>query len=229
MTHHTSPEVLKEVSIDCVVFGFEEGRLEVLLVQRNIEPEAGKWAIPGGFVYRTESIAAAAKRILEELTGVKNIFLEQLSAFGEVERYPERVVTIAYYSLIKPGNYKLNVGPEARDARWFDMASVPELVFDHRLILDAALGKLKRKIRYEPIGFELLPEKFTLLQIQELYEAIHNRKFDKPNFRRKILHMGLLDQLKEAQTGVPHRAPRLYKFDKVKYDRLKEKGFDFEL
>jgi len=229
MTHNLSIEVLTEVSIDCVVFGFEEGKLQVLLVQRNIDPEYGMWAIPGGFVYKNESVANSAKRILEELTGVSNIYLEQLAAFGEVDRYPERVITITYYSLIKPGNYKLNVGIDAKDARWYEIETVPELVFDHQQILNTALGKLKRKSRHEPIGFELLPEKFTLHQIQELYEAIHNKKFDKPNFRRKILNMGLLDQLKEIQTGVAHRAPRLYKFDKEKYDKLKEKGFDFEL
>ncbi len=229
MTHILTPDVLADVSIDCTVFGFEEGKLKVLLVKRNIEPEIGKWAIPGGFVCRSESIYESAKRILEELTGVSNIFLEQLAAFGEVSRYPERVVTIAYYSLIKPGNYKLNVGSDAKDVKWFEIASVPNLVFDHRLILDTALAKLKRKVRYEPIGFELLPEKFTLYQIQGLYEAIYDKKFDKPNFRRKILNMDLLDQLKEIQTGVAHRAPRLYKFDKGKYDKLKEKGFNFEL
>jgi 8-oxo-dGTP diphosphatase len=229
MTHSVSTEVLTEVSIDCVIFGFEDGKLQVLLVQRNIEPEFGKWAIPGGFVYKNESIGSSAKRILKELTGVSNIYLEQLSAFGEVDRYPERVITITYYSLIKPGNYTLNVGIDAKDAKWFEIETVPELVFDHQYILNTALGKLKRKSRHEPVGFELLPEKFTLHQIQELYEAIHNKKFDKPNFRRKILNMDLLDQLKETQTGKAHRAPRLYKFDKIKYDSLKEKGFDFEL
>jgi 8-oxo-dGTP diphosphatase len=229
MTHKSSIEVLTEVSIDCIIFGFEDGKLKVLLIQRNIQPEYGKWAIPGGFVYKNESIANSAKRILEELTGVSNIYLEQLLAFGDVDRYPERVITITYYSLIKPGNYKLNVGLDAIDAKWFEITDVPELVFDHSLIVNTALGKLKRKSRHEPIGFELLPEKFTLHQIQELYEAIHNKKFDKPNFRRKILHMGLLDQLKETQTGKAHRAPRLYMFDKLKYDKLKEKGFDFEL
>jgi 8-oxo-dGTP diphosphatase len=229
MSHRLSSEVLHEVSIDCVIFGFEDAKLEVLLVQRNIEPEFGKWAIPGGFVFRNESIINSAKRVLEELTGVRDIYLEQLAAFGDVDRYPDRVITISYYSLIKPGNYKLNVGIDAKDARWFEIDAIPELVFDHKLILNTALGKLKRKSRHEPIGFELLPEKFTLHQIQELYEAIHDKKFDKPNFRRKILHMGLIDQLKEIQTGVAHRAPRLYKFDKEKYDKLKEKGFDFEL
>jgi 8-oxo-dGTP diphosphatase len=229
MTHKSSSEVLTEVSIDCIIFGFEDGKLKLLLVQRNIEPESGKWAIPGGFVYKNESIGNSAKRILEELTGVKNIYLEQLSAFGDVDRYPERVITITYYSLIKPGNYKLNVGIDAKDAKWCELDSIPNLVFDHQLILNTALAKLKRKIRYEPIGFELLPGKFTLHQIQELYEAIHNQKFDKPNFRRKILNMDLLDQLKETQTGKAHRAPRLYSFDKVKYDKLKEKGFNFEL
>jgi 8-oxo-dGTP diphosphatase len=229
MTNKSTSGVLTEVSIDCIIFGFEDGKLQVLLVQRNIEPEYGKWAIPGGFVYKNESVSNSAKRILEELTGVSNIYLEQLAAFGEVDRYPERVITITYYSLIKPGNYKLNVGIDAKDAQWFEIDAIPELVFDHKLILNTALGKLKRKSRREPIGFELLPEKFTLHQIQELYEAIHNKKFDKPNFRRKILHMGLLDQLREIQTGKAHRAPRLYKFNKDKYDKLKEKGFDFEL
>lgn len=191
------------------------------------EPAFGSWALPGGFIRSDENIDNASKRVLEELTGVSNLYMEQLGAFGEVNRYPQkRVITLVYYALVKPGQYKLN---RNFDAQWFDINKLPELPFDHEKIIKTSLSRLRKTVKYKPIGFNLLPDKFPLLKLQELYESIYNVQFDKPNFRRKIMNMNLLIPLNEKQTGVPHRSARLYKFDKERYDNLTEKGFNFEI
>ncbi|MEZ4775116.1 MAG: NUDIX domain-containing protein [Bacteroidia bacterium] len=227
---HTHPEKIDPLSIDCTIFGFEDGKLEVLLIRRAIEPSKGKWALPGGFILVKEDIDDASLRILKEMTGVEKLFMEQQQAFGAVNRYPgRRVITLAYFALIQPGNYSLNPGPEASDVRWFDVKGLPELPFDHGAIIDHAVTTLRQKVRHQPIGFELLPEKFTLLQLQELYEAVLGQKLDKPNFRRKMQGMNLLISLNEYQTGVAHRAARLYKFDIERYNKLRESGFVFEV
>ena len=226
---HTHPDRIPNLSIDCVIFGFERGELKVLLAQRNLELAHGQWALPGGFIRKTESIDEASERILMERTGVE-VYMEQMKAFGEVERYPdERVVTIAYYALVNPEIYHLKPGEDSLDVKWFPVSCVPEMPFDHNLILDTALAILKRKVRYQPIGFELLPQKFTLLQLQELYEAILQVEVDKSNFRRKITGMGLLIKSGEYQKDVAHRAAQLYSFDRDLYEELKEKGFIFEV
>jgi 8-oxo-dGTP diphosphatase len=186
--------------------------------------------LPGGWIRYNESTDDAAARLLSDLTGVSHIYLEQLRSFGNVDRYPsKRVITIVYYALVKPENYTLHPGFTAADAQWFKISEVPELPYDHAEILENGLIHLKHKVRHEPIGFNLLPKKFTLLQLQELYEAILEKKLDKPNFRRKLMKMNLLDPCKEKQTDVSHRAANLYRFDKKIYDKLTEKGFTFEL
>ena len=188
------------------------------------------WALPGGFIHEDEHIDQASARVLQEMTGVKGLFMEQLGAFGDVDRFPDRrVITIVYYALVKPGKYKINLGPDASDARWFDVKELPGTPFDHPKIIHSSLARLRRQLKYKPIGFNLLPDKFPLLALQELYEAIYGVSFDKPNFRRKIMKMNLLIQLDEKQTGVAHRSARLYKFDKNRYDSLTEKGFIFEM
>jgi len=222
--------IIDALSIDCLIFGFKKSELDILLVQHGEGISKGKWALPGGWIKYNESTDASATRILNDLTGVSNIYLEQLRAFGNVNRYPnKRVITIAYYALVKPENYTLHAGFTAADARWFRMSEIPEMPYDHKQILDEGLAHLKHKVRHEPIGFNLLPKKFTLLQLQELYEAILDQKLDKPNFRRKLMRMNLLEPCKEKQTDVSHRAASLYKFDKKAYGRLREKGFLFEL
>jgi 8-oxo-dGTP diphosphatase len=222
--------IIQPLSVDCVIFGFEDARLKVLLINRAIEPCFGMWALPGGFIRYNENIDQASARILEERTGVKGLFMEQLGAFGEVDRFPlRRVITIVYYALIKPGQYNINPGPDASDARWFDVKLIPELPFDHTKILLSALTRLRRQVKYKPIGFNLLADKFPLLALQGLYEAIYDVAFDKPNFRRKIMKMNLLIALDEKQTGVAHRSARYYKFDKNRYASLTEKGFIFEM
>lgn len=223
-------KIIDPLSVDCVIFGFEEAKLKVLLIKRAIEPEFDTWALPGGFIRYNEDIQTASARVLFERTSVSNVYMEQLGAFGEIDRFPEhRVITIVYYALVKPGQYKVNAGPDASDAAWFNLAGLPRLPFDHEKIIQAALARLRRKVKYKPIGFNLLADKFPLLQLQELYEAIYGTVFDKPNFRRKIMKMNLLVPLNEKQKGVPHRSARLYKFDKERYDKLTNKGFIFEI
>lgn len=218
------------LTVDCVLFGLDEGDLKVLLIQRDLKPFAGKWALPGGFVRLDETLDEAARRELSEETGVRDVFLEQLYTFGEVRRDPrERVVSVAYYALVTLADHRLAAATDARNAAWFSADEVPSLAFDHAEILAVALRRLKGKVRYEPIGFELLPEKFTLGQLQHLYEVCLEEPIDKRNFRKKILGMGLLVETDEIQQDVAHRAARLYRFDERKYQQLKKRGFSFWL
>lgn len=230
MDKHPPDATIDALSIDCLIFGFKNGSLEILLVQHGEGISKGRWALPGGWIKYSESIDDSASRILRELTGVTNIYLEQIKAFGDVSRYPtKRVITIVYYALVKPENYTLHAGFTAADAQWFKIDNLPSLPYDHDRIVAEGIAFLKEKARREPIGFNLIPKKFTLLQLQGLYEAILGRPLDKPNFRRKILKMNFLEVCKEKQTDVSHRAASLYRFDKRRYARLKQKGFIFEL
>ncbi|HLT37486.1 MAG TPA: NUDIX domain-containing protein, partial [Enhygromyxa sp.] len=215
---------------DCVVFGLDEDELEVMLVRRGLEPFAGRWALPGGFVHIDETLEEAARRELEEETGLRKVYLEQLFTFGALDRDPrERVVTVAYYALVKLSDHKVRAATDATDAAWFSLGDLPDLAFDHAHILEVALERLKGKVRYQPIGFELLPKKFTLTQLQRMYEIILDRPLDKRNFRKKILGMDLLIELDEVQKDVAHRAARLYKFDDRHYRKLVKQGFSFEI
>ena len=218
------------VTVDCVVFGFDEGDLKVLLIRRDVEPFRGKWALPGGFVRIDESVEEAARRELREETGMERLYLEQLYTFGDVNRDPRgRVITVAYYALVKLADHRVRATTDASSAAWFAVSEVATLAFDHNRIIDVALARLKGKVRYQPIGFELLPVKFTLSQLQHLYEAILETTLDKRNFRKKILSHGLLIELDEIEQDVAHRAARLYKFDDRKYRQLVRRGFNFEL
>jgi 8-oxo-dGTP diphosphatase len=218
------------VTVDCVVFGLDQEDLKVLLIQRDLPPFAGHWALPGGFVRMEETLDQAALRELQEETGARNVYLEQLYTFGDLQRDPRgRTITIAYYALVKLGDHVPHAATDARDARWFPVADLPKLAFDHTRILDSACQRLRGKVRYQPIGFELLPPRFTLRQLQRLYEIVLGRELDKRNFRKKILSMGILEELDETEENVAHRAARLYRFDKQKYDRMTRKGFNFEI
>jgi 8-oxo-dGTP diphosphatase len=218
------------LAVDCVVFGFDEGELKVLLIQRGAEPFRGGWALPGGFVRVDESLDEAARRELAEEAGLREVFLEQLYTFGRVDRDPrERVVSVAYFALVKLAAFDTRAATDAADARWFPVSQVPELAFDHGDILAAALTRLKGKVRYQPIGFELLPGKFTLSQLQHLYEAVLETRLDKRNFRKRVLGFRLLVPLSETRMTGRHRPAQLFRFDAVKYQKLAKRGFNFEM
>jgi 8-oxo-dGTP diphosphatase len=218
------------LTVDVVVFALDEPDLQVMLIQRDIEPFAGDWALPGGFVRVEETLDEAAARELREETGLQDIYLEQLYTFGMVDRDPrERVVTVAYYALVNLVGHHVQASTDARRAAWFSVNDVPALAFDHRQILATALERLRSKVRYQPIGFELLPDKFTLRQLQHLYEIVLDRPLDKRNFRKKALSMGIIKETNEIETDVAHRAARLFRFDKKAYDRLTKRGFNFEI
>ena len=218
------------VTTDNVVFGFGEGELKVLLVERGGEPFKGNWALPGGFLNMDEDADTCARRELEEETGLKDVYTEQLYTFSAVDRDPRyRVISIAYYTLVKLSDYVVKAGDDADKARWFSLSEVPSLAFDHQQILRMAIDRLKGKIRYRPIGFELLPEKFTIPDLQCLYELILETRLDRRNFRKKILKTGLLTGVDEYMEGVPHKRARYYSFDKTKYQVLSEEGFYFEI
>ena len=227
---HTYEYERPNLTVDCVVFGLDEKDLKVMLIQRDIPPFEGKWALPGGFVRVSETLDEAAKRELREETGIEKVYLEQLYTFGDIHRDPrERVVTVAYYALDNLGEHRIKASTDARKAAWFSLDDLPDLAFDHERIVDTALHRLKGKVRYEPIGFELLPEKFTLSHLQNLYEIILDQKLDKRNFRKKIMGMDLLIDLNEVEEDVAHRAAKLYQFDEKKHAQLKKKGFNFEI
>ena len=218
------------LTVDCVVFGLDDEDLKVLLIQRDLDPYAGKWALPGGFVNVGESVHDAARRELTEETGVSRVFLEQLYTFGEPKRDPrEHVVSVAYFALVRLSDHRIQAATDARNAAWFALDDIPKLAFDHQKILKVAHERLRAKVRYQPIGFELLPTKFPLRALQHLYEVVLERELDKRNFRKKILSMDVLEELDEIETDVTHRAARLYRFDKKKYNRLVKEGFHFEI
>ena len=228
---HTYEYPRPALTVDCIVFGLDaQQELKIMLIQRDIPPFQGQWAIPGGFVRIEETLEAAALRELREETGIQDIFLEQLYTFGNLERDPrDRTVTVAYYALINLVEQLIIATTDARAAAWFSLSEIPQLAFDHNQILQIAIARLRSKIRYEPIGFELLPKKFTLTQLQKLYEIVLDRQHDKRNFRKKILSMDLLIDTNDLEQGVSHRAAKLYQFDENKYLELKQNGFNFEI
>lgn len=227
---HTYEFSRPALTVDIVVFALDQNELQVMLIQRDLEPYAGRWALPGGFVRVDETLDDAAARELQEETGLKDIFLEQLYTFGEVDRDPrERVVTVAYYALVNLEGHTVKASTDARNAAWFPVTELPKLAFDHRQIVATALERLRGKVRYQPIGFELLPEKFTLRQLQHLYEIILSRRLDKRNFRKKVLSMEILKETSEIEKDVAHRAAQLFRFNKPAYDRLTKRGFNFEI
>lgn len=218
------------LTTDCIIFGFDEVELKVLLIERGIEPYKGHWAFPGGFVQMDETTEEGAKRELFEETGLQNIFIEQLFTFSDVDRDPRgRVVSVAYYALVNLKDHHAIAGDDAKTARWFSVKDIPPLAFDHDQVFRMAMYRLKGKIRYQPIGFELLPKKFTFTELQHLYEVILEIKLDRRNFRKKILKMDLLIELDEKQENVAHKAATFFKFNKTKYEELINKGFNFEI
>lgn len=215
------------VTVDIVIFTLRRASLQVLLVKRGVPPFEGQYAIPGGFLREGESLEEAALRELYEETGVRNVFLEQLYTFGDPARDPRgRVITVAYYALMGSGKLSLQAGADAAEARWFPTQQLPHLAFDHKAIIEYAVERLRNKVEYTTVGFQLLPEKFTLGELQGVYEAILGRRLDKRNFRRKIAILGILKPLREWQdTG--HKPAQLFRFAAKRFERLKDKGILF--
>jgi len=218
------------VSVDGVIFGFDENELKVLLIRCDMEPYVGQWSLVGEMVNLDETLEQAANRILFNQTGLKHVFLQQVKTFGILDRHPYgRVVSVAYNSLLKIEDFKLNSNSNENEAHWHDITTLENLAFDHMEILNTCLNKLRKQVREEPIGFELLPEKFTLSQLQNLYERILGVELDKRNFRKKILKMKLIVDLQEYQTNVAHRPAKLFSFDKERYEQLRKSGLIFDL
>lgn len=212
------------VTTDCVIFGFDGVRIKVLLIERGVEPFKGEWALPGGFMRIDEGADECAHRELEEETGLKIASVEQFHTFTDVNRDPrERVITIAYYALVKLS--EVHGGDDASKAQWFTEKDLPCLAFDHDRIIRMALNRLKERICFEPIGFELLPEVFTMSELQNLYEAILGVKFDRRNFSNKMLKLGILTEVEPRLATTPRRMPTKYRFNAQKYAELKQKGF----
>jgi ADP-ribose pyrophosphatase YjhB (NUDIX family) len=217
------------LAVDCVIFGFDEDRLKLLLYKRDFEPEKGKWSLMGGFLTNNETLDDAAYRVLARITGLRNIFMEQLSAFSDIHRdKAARVISIGYYSLINIHDYDINLLRQY-GAEWFNIDELPELIFDHAEIVEKSLRRLKRKAKTQPIGFELLPENFTITQLKNLYEAIYQRKLEPANFRRKFMSMDLLDQLPIKDKSNSRKGAFLYAFNKEKYENLTARGFAFDV
>lgn len=218
------------LTVDAVVFGLDDADLKVLLIQRGQEPFIGRWALPGGFVHVDETLDQAVRRELQEETGLAKVFLEQLYTVGGLDRDPrERVVTVAYYALVRMSDHRVQAATDASNAAWFALDDLPRLAFDHEAIIEQGLKRLKGKVRYQPIGFELLPPKFSLTHLQRMYEIILERPLDKRNFRKKVLSLDILEELDEVEQDVAHRAARLYRFDERKYRQQVKDGFNFEL
>ena len=205
------------VSVDCIIFGFDKGSLKLLLLKRNFEPAKGSWSLMGGFVQDGESVDDAAKRVLAELTGLENVYMEQVGTFGEVDRDPgERVISVAYYALIDINEYDRNL-VQQHNAHWAEINEIPPLVFDHPQMVKQARIMLQKKASSEPIGFNLLPSLFTLFQLQSLYEAIYGEPLDKRNFRKRVADLNYIEKTDKIDKTGSKRGAALYKFNENAY------------
>lgn len=219
-----------KLTVDAVVFGYDEGLISVLLVKRKYDPFKGCWALPGGFVLNDESLEDAVERELHEETGVKINYLEQLYTFGNPSRDPRgRIVSIAYFGLVRPTAFQINASTDAEEVKWFDINHLPEMSFDHMEILDSAVKRLQAKITYEPLGFELLDKKFPFSDLEKLYSSLLGREVDRRNFRKKILSLNVLDELDEKVSKSTGRPANLFQFNRKRYFQLKKEGIIFDI
>jgi ADP-ribose pyrophosphatase YjhB (NUDIX family) len=217
------------VALDCIIFGFDRGELKLLIHKRRFEPAKGQWSLFGGFLQEDESLGNAANRILHELTGLENIYMEELQSYGDMERDPAgRVISVAYFALIPAHSYADEYSRQY-GATWVSLKDLPKLIMDHNSMVEKGLRRLKRRAATQPIGFELLPKEFTIPQLQALYEAIYQSQLDKRNFRKKILSMDLLIKLEEKDKSSSRKGAYLYRFDKRKYLKLVDAGYNFTI
>ena len=229
LIRHYNSEDKVLVAVDSVIFGFDREGLKILLIKRDFEPQKGAWSLMGGFLKKNETLDQAANRVLHELTGLDNIYMEQVSSYSSLGRDPvERTISVAFFALINIAqhDFKLN---NAHHAQWFRLSQAPTPIFDHQQMIAEALERLKRKALTNPIGFELLPEKFTMRQLQDLYESILNEKLDKRNFINKINALEILIRLEEKDKTTSKKGAFLYKFDEEKYNQKIDEGFNFKL
>jgi 8-oxo-dGTP diphosphatase len=218
------------ISVDCVIFGHQGKELKVLLIQRGAAPYHSFWALPGDLVYPNEDLDKAALRVLNDLTSIEQVFFEQVAVFGKPDRHPlGRVITTGYLALVEIKDYSPVASGWATQAVWHDVNDLPKLAFDHEEIFKTALAKLQDTVRHKPVGLGVLPEKFTITDLQELYEAIYDATYDKGNFRKKLNEWKHLVDLNEYQKNVAHRPAKMFCFDKVRYQELEKRGFSFDL
>lgn len=219
------------VAVDCIIFGYDilEKEIKLLLFKRIIEPAKGKWSLAGGFVLENESLDDAATRILKKITGLESVYMKQSYSYGDISRDPgDRVISTTYFALIAIRDISRDLA-EQNGVHWRSISRLPDLIFDHPIMVKKALTDLQNQVKVKPVGFELLPEKFTLVQLQDLYEAIYQRKVDKRNFRKKILSMGILEKLEEKEKETSKKGAYYYRFNKDRYEKLKQNGFYFNL
>lgn len=224
---HKKEKVL--LAVDCIIFGFDEDGLKLLLIKRDFEPQKGNWSLMGGFMKKSETLDIAASRVLNELTGLSNIYMEQLALHSSVNRDPvERTISVPYYALIKIQDHNVSL-KEQFSAQWFPIQDFPTLIFDHNEMVDRAMRRLRYRASINPIGFELLPEKFTMRQLQKLYESIWDMELDKRNFINKFQALDILIKLDEKEMSTSKKGSFLFKFDKEKYDSKLLEGFRFKI
>lgn len=217
-------------SVDNVIFGFDEKLLKVLLIKRGEQPFIHMWALPGDLVYPNEHLDNAPRRILKQLTGLEDVFLEQVHTFGEVDRHPlGRVITVAYYSLVNTSYVNVKASSFAEKVEWKPVNEITELAFDHMSILKTCFSRLKQSVQTRPLGYELLPKVFTLSALQDLYESVLGKELDKRNFRKKIKQLDILVDIDQTQEGVAHRPAKLYTFNQEQYDKLSKNGMNIDI
>lgn len=228
MKNPGSVGVLSALSVDNVIFGYQAGQLSILLVKHGTGKSQGQWGLPGDWPTELESLEQCAARSLFDRTGISHVALEQFHTFSAVDRYPgERVITTAFFTMIKQQSQTIKPSADELEARWFSLGEVPELIFDHRLILETGIAHMRNLARHQPIGVTLLSKKFTFLELQNLYEAVFDKTFNKPNFRRKFVSFKYLVDCGESVKSGKHRSAGLFKFDKQKYVSLTRQGFSF--
>jgi 8-oxo-dGTP diphosphatase len=220
-----------KVSVDAVVFGYDqELGISVLLIKRKNEPFQKMWALPGGLVLNDESLDQAVNRELKEEAGIDVNYLEQLYTFGAPDRDPRNhAISVSYFGLVRPQDFQLAAHTDAEDVAWFNIKKIPKLAFDHKKIIDVAIKRLRGKITYEPVGFELLEKEFPFSDLEKLYQTLLDQEIDRRNFKKKIISLGILEELDETIQRKAGRPARLFKFNKKKYFELKEKGYNFDI